>query len=298
MQGLRECLLQGQFVLTAELEPPKGTSLEKVLHYAAQLRDRVHAVNITDSPMANMRMSPIAVAHIVRRDAGLDAIFHLTCRDRNVIGLQSELLGAAALGVRTILVLTGDPPARGDHPAAQGVFEVDSVGLVRIATQLNQGIDLQQHQLQGAPEFYIGVAANPAAPDLEREIWKLAQKLECGAHFVQTQPVYEIETLLRFMERLRDYRVPVIAGVLPLKSYRMARHIIEHVPGIHIPGWLERRMASEGRTAGVEVARQLLAQLPAVVQGAHIMPVGNAGIVLDVVEGHQLRWPANNAATA
>lgn len=291
MQGLRECLAGEQFVLTAELEPPKGASLERVLQYASALRDKVHAVNITDSPMANMRMSPIAVAHIVRRDAGLDAIFHLTCRDRNVIGLQSELLGAAALGVRTILVLTGDPPSRGDHPSARGVFEVDSVGLVRIAHQLNQGQDLQGNELRGIPEFFIGVAANPAAPNLDQEVWKLMQKLECGAHFIQTQPVYEVEVLARFMERIKQYQVPVIAGVLPLKSYKMTRHIMDSIPGIHIPSWLERMMAASGRTAGVQVARDLLQQLPAVVQGAHVMPVGSAGIVLDVVEGYDLKWP-------
>lgn len=295
MQGLRECLTTGQFVLTAELEPPKGTNLAKVLQYANALRDRVHAVNITDSPMANMRMSPIAVAHIVRRDAGLDAIFHLTCRDRNVIGLQSELLGAAALGVRTILVLTGDHPERGDHPEARGVFEVDSIGLVKIAYQLNQGRDLRENELMGVPEFYIGVAANPAADDQEREVWKLMQKLEAGAHFVQTQPVYEVEVLARFVEKIKQYHVPVIAGVLPLKSYKMTRHIVEQIPGIHIPAWLERQMAAEGRPAGIRIARQLLAQLPLVAQGAHIMPVGNANIVLDVVEGNELKWPLQAA---
>jgi 5,10-methylenetetrahydrofolate reductase len=298
MMGLRECLLQGHFVLTAELEPPKGTSLAKVLDYAAALRERVHAVNITDSPLANMRMSPIAVAHIVRREAGLDAIFHLTCRDRNVIGLQSELLGAAALGVRTILVLTGDPPTRGDHPNAHGVFEVDSVGLVRIANQLNQGFDLEDHVLTGTPEFFIGVAANPAAPDLEQEVWRLMQKLEGGAHFVQTQPVYELEVLARFLERIKSCHVPVIAGLLPLKSYKMTRHIIDHVPGIQVPDWLERLMAAEGRAAGVRVAQELLAALPSLAQGAHIMPVGNAQIVLDVVAGHRLQWPSDTATAS
>lgn len=156
MQGLRECLAGGQFVLTAELEPPKGTGLERVLQYANALRSKVHAVNITDSPMANMRMSPIAVAHIIRRDAGLDAIFHLTCRDRNVIGLQSELLGAAALGVRTILVLTGDHPARGDHPGAeQGSMPIDAprratAASVTVPTLMMAHLNLRT-QLKTAP---------------------------------------------------------------------------------------------------------------------------------------------------
>ncbi|NLY54182.1 MAG: 5,10-methylenetetrahydrofolate reductase [Firmicutes bacterium] len=283
MRGFRERLNAGEFVLTAELEPPKGTSLQRVIKYAKALRGKVDAINITDSPMANVRMSPIAVAHRLRQETGLDTVFHLTCRDRNVIGLQSELLGAAALGVRTILALTGDHPRQGDHPQAHAVFEVDAVGLVDIARRLNEGYDLAGNELKGKPEFYIGVAANPCAPDLEREVDRLAQKLERGAHFVQTQPIYEVEALARFLDKMQGLQVPVIAGVLPLKSHKMACHIRANIPGIHVPDWLERRMAQAGRAAGVQVARELLAQLPQVAQGAHIMPVGSASIVLEVL---------------
>lgn len=283
MRGFQERLDAGEFVLTAELEPPKGTSLTKVIKYAQALRGKVAAVNITDCPMANMRMSPIAVAHLVRQEAGIDAIFHLTCRDRNVLGLQSELLGAAALGVRSILALTGDHPKRGDHPEANAIFEVDAVGLVRIASQLNQGRDLSGGELKGSPDFYIGVAVDPCATDTEREIDRLMQKLENGAHFVQTQPVYEVERLARFLEKMPTLKAPVIAGVLPLKSYQMACHIRSNIPGIHVPDWLEQRMAKEGRIGGVNVARELLSELPQVVQGAHIMPVGSASLVLDVL---------------
>lgn len=283
MSSLRQKLAQGEFVITVELEPPKGVNMDKLLHSAWQLEQKVDAINITDSPMANMRMSPISVAHILQREVGLDAIFHLTCRDRNLIGLQSELLGAAALGVQNILVLTGDDPKRGDHPTARGIFEVDSVGLVHIANTLNQGFDLSGNPLNQAPDFYIGVAANPCADDLEREAEKVRAKITTGAHFIQTQPVYELESLQRFLEQLAQPHIPVIAGILPLKSYRMACHIAENIPGIHIPPHLLRAMESGGRATGMRVAQQLLADLPACAQGAHIMPVGDAGIVTELL---------------
>jgi 5,10-methylenetetrahydrofolate reductase len=280
---LRERIEQGEFVTTVELEPPKGVCLDGVLRYASALKDKVDAVNITDCPMANMRMSPIAIASIIRRELGLDAVFHLTCRDRNVIGLQSELLGAAALGVRNILVLTGDNPVRGDHPDACGVFEVDSVGLVGIANALNNGTDLRGNTLNGRTQFYIGAVANPAAPDLSRECERVAEKVAAGAHFLQTQPVYEVETLIRFLNRINSLKVPVIAGVLPLKGKRMVEYITDSIPDIHIPLDIAGRVIRGGRPAGVEAARELIQQLNGLVEGVHIMPVGSARIALEVL---------------
>ncbi|MGB4325910.1 MAG: methylenetetrahydrofolate reductase [Bacillota bacterium] len=293
MQEFRSYIEAGEFVITAEIEPPKGSNLERTIEHAKSLAGKVHAVNITDSPMANMRMSPIAVAHVVREETDLDAIFHLTCRDRNVIGLQSELLGAAALGVKTILILTGDHPERGDHPFAQGVYEVDSLGLVEIADRLNQGYDCQGNKLAGSTQFYIGVAANPCARDLDMEIWRLTKKIERGAQFVQTQPVYEMEVLYRFINKIKHLNVPVIAGILPLKSEKMAKHLEENVPGVHIPEWLVEQLRERGRVAGVEAARELLAMLPEVVQGAHIMPVGSRKIALEVIEGFHVTGASN-----
>ncbi len=287
MTYLRDKITQGKFVTTVELEPPKGTNTDRILHYALTLRDLVDAVNITDSPMANMRMSPISVAHILRGNIGLDTIFHLTCRDRNTIGLQSELLGAAALGVRNILALTGDDPKKGDHPSARGVFEVDSVGLVHIASTLNQGFDLAGNRLDQAPQFHIGVAANPCADDLEREIDRLLVKIDKGAHFIQTQPVFEAEQLAPFLNKLPQPCIPVIAGVLPLKSYRMARNIARNIPGIHIPAWLMKSMETGGRAEGIRVAREFIAELPWLAQGVHIMPVGDADIVLELLAAKQ-----------
>ena len=284
MRELRDRLESADFVITVELEPPKGINTDKVVHYANQLRDRVDAINITDCPMANLRMSPIAIAHIIRTQANLDAIFHLTCRDRNMIGLQSELLGAAALGVNNILVLTGDPPSVGDHPHSKGVFEVDSIGLVHIANTLKKGYDMSGNPLNQAPYFNIGVAANPCAKDRDLEMEKLIKKIEKGANFIQTQPVFDLEALSLFLEKIKPYQIPVIAGILPLKSYKMTRHILENIPGIEIPPWVEARMAQGGRPEGIKVAIEILSQLREMAQGAHIMPVGDANIVLEILE--------------
>lgn len=286
MIELAAALKELPFVLTVELEPPKGCDLSRVYRYANKLQGKIQAVNITDSPMANMRMSPIAVATLVRREANLDAVFHLTCRDRNVIGLQAELLGAHALGVRSILVLSGDPPCIGDHPDAKGIFEVDSVGLVKIAKCLNDGHDYMGNPLKGNSCFNIGVAANPKAQDPERELDKLCQKIEAGAHFIQTQPVYDVEALAKFKERLKPYDLPIIAGVLPIKSRQMCKHIQKNIPGIHIPEWLAQRIEKEDRAGGVAAAAELMKALKDVVAGAHIMPVGSASLVEEVLDYH------------
>ncbi len=284
MKELMDKIIHQEFAITVELEPPKGVNTDKVVHYANQLKNRVDAINITDCPMANLRMSPIAIAHIVRAQANLDAIFHLTCRDRNVLGLQSELLGAAALGVKNILILTGDPPSVGDHPSATGVFEVDSVGLVKIASTLKKGFDLSGNPLNQAPMFYIGVAANPSAKDMGKEMDKLIEKIEKGANFIQTQPIFDMEVMDSFLQRVKPYDIPVIAGILPLKSHKMTRHIIENIPGIEVPSWVERRMEQGGRIEGIKMATEILSQLRTMAQGAHIMPVGNASIVLEILD--------------
>lgn len=287
MSTLRDKLAQGRFVVTVELEPPKGVSIARVIEFAGIIQNKIDAVNITDCPMANMRMSPIAIAHLLQKEIGMEAIFHFTCRDRNVIALQSDLLGAAALGAVNILTLTGDSPSRGDHPQAQGVFEVDSVGLVHIAHQLNQGLDLSGNQLNSSASFFIGVAANPCADDLEKECFRLHEKLAQGAHFIQTQPIYELERLKTFLDKLGPITQPVIVGILPLKSYKMTKHIIDNIPGIRIPEWLKSAMERGGRAEGLRVAQQLLAESRQVAEGAHIMPVGNASLVPLILEAHE-----------
>lgn len=185
--------------------------------------------------MDNMRMIPIALSHIIQTEVSIETIFHLTCRDRNLIGLQSELLGAAALGVTNILTLTGDPPERGDHPHATGVFETDSTGLIALAQNLNDSLDSTHHQLDSPTNFFIGSAVNPDANDRELELKKLTAKIAAGAKFIQTQPIYDLAIAERFMKEISHLPIYVLMGILPLKSYKMAQYLHEKVPGINIP---------------------------------------------------------------
>ena len=217
---LREKHQQGQFTITVELDPPKSSSAEKTFEQAARLKGKVDAINIADSPMSKMRMSPISLSYLLQHNKEIETIFHLTCRDRNIIGLQSELLGAAALGVHNILTLTGDKPDNGDHPFAQSVFEVDCMGLLNIAKTLNAGKDLAGNDLDAPTNFYIGATGNPGAPDLEIERQKLAAKIQNGAHFVQTQPIYDLEQAKRYIDKMSEFDVPIMLGLIPLKSFK------------------------------------------------------------------------------
>lgn len=280
---LREKLRLGKFVVTAEVEPPKGSDPTPTLEKASLLRHVVDALNVADCPMANLRMSPIALAHILQDDLGIEAIFHLTCRDRNVLGLQAELLGAAALGVRNILTLTGDAPERGDHPLATGVFDVDAVGLIRLASALNTGRDVNGNRLESPPEFFIGAAANPGAEDLAREVRRLEEKVAAGAAFVQTQPIYDVETAERFLDATQHLDVPILFGLMPLKSYKMACYLNENVPGITIREEVLRRVERGGREEGVAVARELFEALRGFAHGVHLFPLGDVTMVHEIL---------------
>jgi len=255
------------------------------LQAADLLAGSVDAVNIADSPMANMKMSPIALCHLIQENINLETIFHLTCRDRNIIGLQSELLGAAALGVQNLLILTGDDPKNGDHHNVKGVFELDSVGLVKIAATLNRGYDYMNNPLNEAANFFIGVAVNPAAKDLDKEIEKFEKKIKAGACFAQTQPVYDLDKISKFLERTRQFNIPILIGLLPIKSSKMARYLDEKVPGISISKEIQDRIKLKGREAGIEIAREMLIELKKIADGVHIMPIGDSNLVLEVVDG-------------
>ena len=284
IHGLAVKLKLGKFVTTVELEPPKGADPLPILENAKILAGYIDGVNIADSPMAKLRMSPIALAHIIQQDMGIEAIFHLTCRDRNILGLQAELLGAAALGVKNILTLTGDNPSKGDHPSAGGVFEVDSTGLISIANQLNRGFDLAGNSLNSPTSFFIGGAVNPGADSLELEVEKLKKKIAAGVQFVQTQPVFHISQVERFMEKTADLPVHIIFGILPLKSLKMAIYIRENVPGITIPDELIKKIEVGKRQAGIEAAQELIAKMRPIVQGIHLYPIGDLQTVYDVLE--------------
>jgi len=279
LAGLREKLANRKFVVTVEVDPPKGASPWGVYEKIRPLAKLVDAVNIADSPMAKMRMSPIALAHLVQNELGLEAIFHLTCRDRNILGLQSELLGAYALGVKNILSLTGDKPTQGDHPQATGIYDVDSVGLIRVASFLNSGRDYNGNVLDDTTKLFIGAVANPTAADLEKEIEKMEAKVEAGVGFFQTQPIFDIKQLERFINKFPNPPVPIIYGLLPLKSMKLANYLNANVPGIHVPENLVDRLAAKGREAGLEIARELLGEMKKIVPGVHIFPMGDMDLV-------------------
>ena len=271
-----------RFVITCELDPPRGADPEKALAEARAVAPFVDAVNVSDSPQANLRMTPIVAAHLVQSQVGLEAIAHFTCRDRNILGLQAELLGAHALGVYNILALHGDPPERGDHPDAKGIFEVDAVGLARIAKGLNKGLSKSGRELEGKTNLHIAVAANPGAKDLERETTRFFEKVEAGADFAQTQPVYEIETVEKFLEAFGGKTpIPVLYGVLPIRSLEMAERVSKWT---HVPQKLIDDLRNQGKEAGLEWSRRIIKELRDLgVDGVHLYPLGRPKVVEQVL---------------
>lgn len=284
MSTLREKHQQHQFTITVELDPPKSASPIKTQKEAIHLIGYADAVNIADCPMAKLRMSPIALSHIIQMDYNLETIFHLTCRDRNLIGLQAELLGASALGVHNILTLTGDPPTIGDNPDAKPVFETDSTGLVKIAKTLNGGRDMAGNPLTQPTHFYIGTTGNPGADDLDNEFERLRAKKEAGAEFVQTQPVYDVKRAEEYLAGAKEIGLPILFGVLPLKSYKMALYLHEKVPGITIPQHLQDLMEKGGREEGIAIAADIVRGLKDIeAAGAHLMPINDIPAVEEIV---------------
>jgi methionine synthase I (cobalamin-dependent)/5,10-methylenetetrahydrofolate reductase len=269
-----------KILATCEINPPKGLDYAKMVEGARLLKEAgVDAVNITDNPMARVRMSSVAMAHILQREVGIEAIWQLTCRDRNVIGIQSDLLGAAALGIRAVLALTGDPITIGDYPKGTAVFEVNSTGLVKIVKGLNKGFDLAEQNIGTKTDYQIGTAASPAASDLNREIARLEEKLEAGADFVQTQPVFDPALAQRFIRRVESLKIPILLGIMPLRSSRHAEFMHNEVPGISIPQWIRDRMKKvpeeEAAEEGVKIAAQLIEEIKGMAAGIHFYPPVN-----------------------
>lgn len=225
--GFREALGSGKFLITAEVGPVKGTETDGLLEDAELIKAKVDAVNVTDLQSSVMRLGSMAVCHLLT-DHGIDPIFQMTCRDRNRLALQSDLLSAWVLGIRNVLALTGDHPALGDHPGAMPVFDLDSVGLLRAISKLNEGFDMAGNQLKGAPNFLSGAVVNPGADNeaaLEMQIIKMEKKIEAGAKFFQTQGIFDLDVFERFMKRVQGFKVPVMGGIILLKSAGMAMRL-------------------------------------------------------------------------
>ena len=278
---MSNALARGTFVVSVELAPPRGFRAEALVEQARQLRIHgVDLVNIPDGPRATGRMSALAAAVMVQQ-AGVETILHYACRDRNMIGMQSDLLGAHAMDVRNLLIITGDPPRVGDYPDATAVFEVDSIGLTNLAAQLNRGLDMGGQPIGQATGFHIGVAANPGAFDLDHEIRRFRYKVEAGAEFAVTQPVFDVAAMLTFLERIESVRIPVLAGIVPLESLRHAEFMGNEVPGVSVPEVVLERMrraedAGRAREEGLTIARELVSELAGRVQGLQVTVASGA----------------------
>lgn len=243
-------------------------------------RAGVDAVNIADGPRASARMSPMALGKIFKDQLGVETIVHYCCRDRNLLGMQADLIGAHALNLRNLLLITGDPPKMGDYPSATAVFDVDAIGLCQIASRLNRGMDLAGNPIGAPTALHIGVGANPGAVNLEEELKRFYYKVEAGAEYVMTQPVYDLALFEKFLDRIRDMKVPILVGILPLASAKNAEFLHNEVPGMSIPESIRKRMhaagnGEAGRAEGIKIAQEALLACSAMVQGAYIMPPFN-----------------------
>ena len=275
MTSLQERLEAGKFVVTTEMEPPKGTDLTAFLSTAALLKGKVHAVNVTDNQRAIMRLSSVGGASVLARE-GLEPILQLTCRDRNRMALQSDLLTAWVLGIRNVLAMTGDPVDVGDHPMAKPVFDISSAALLQTIGQLNCGKDAVGSALEGNTNFFCGATVNPCVEPLEPELRRFEEKVDAGARFFQTQAIYSIGAFDGFMKIARTMPVYIIGGVIPLRSVKMAQFLNEKVPGITVPLDLIERLnrSADPVETGLEIAGEIVGGLKEICHGIHLMPVG------------------------
>ena len=276
--SLKSSLEAGKFAITAEVGPLKGTDITEIEETAELLREKVDAANVTDQQSSVMRLGSLAVCHLLK-EKGLDAVFQVTCRDRNRLALQSDLLSAHVLGIENVLALTGDLPVLGDQPQAKPVYDLDSVQLLWTISRLNEGYDMVGNELQGKTNFFAGAVVTPGADtEAKRELQliKMEKKIACGAKFFQTQAVYDIDSFAEFMKEVARFNIPVLAGVIPLKSAGMARFMNKNVAGVFVPEALIDRMvkAEDRTTTGIEIAASLIKELKDICQGVHIMAIG------------------------
>ena len=275
MSNFNEALDSGRSLITCELNPPKGTDLRPMWKKVGLLDGWVDVFNITDSASSRMTMAPIAVAHLLQ-DRGFEPILQITCRDRNRLALQSELLAASALGIRNFLCMSGDPPGAGDHPDAKTVFDIEAIGLLRAVEALKSGFDMAGNELKGVPEINAGAVVNPGAEDLDKEMRRMEDKVRAGATFFQTQAVYDPEAFEGFMSAARRFNVPILAGLIVLKSARMARNINASLPGVHVPKGVvdELENAKSRQSKSVEISARIIREIKPMCRGVHIMAIG------------------------
>ena len=263
-------------MLTSEIGPPKGIETKIILEDAELIRGRVDAINVTDLQSSVMRLGSLVVCGLLKQK-DFEPIFQVTCRDRNRLALQSDILSAAALGIENILILTGDHTTLGDHPEAKPVFDLDSVQLLQVVKKLQEGFDMKDNKLEGAPpKFCVGAVVNPGADPIEPQILKMEKKIEAGAEFFQTQAVYDIKIFDNFLSKIKHLKTTILAGVVLLKSAGMARYMNKNVAGVSVPDNLIKEMeeTKDKSAKSIEIAARLIKELKPMCQGIHIMPIG------------------------
>jgi methylenetetrahydrofolate reductase (NADPH) len=284
--SLKEAIKSNKFIITAEIAPPKGVDIEALLESAEILRGVVDAINVTDNQRAVMRLSSLSFcAKLVQK--GFDPILQMVCRDKNALALQSDILGAYVLGIRNILALSGDYPNHSDQPGVKPVFDLDSVQLVDLIKKLDSGVDLAGNKLTGKPFFTIGAVVNPGADPLEPQIIKLNKKMEAGAEFIQTQVVYDVEKFKKFLKEAKiSPKVKVIAGIFPLRSYRMATFVNENVPGVSVPEKILKRIenAKDPLKEGLDISVDLIQELKPLCSGIHLMTLNNLQDIPEIIK--------------
>lgn len=278
----KEKLNKKEFVFTVEVDPPLNMNINHLMDNIKKYLNRIDAINITDCPLASLRMSPIALSHIIKEQAGLETIFHITCRDRNLLALKAELLGAHALGVKNILALTGDHPSMGDHTEATAVFDTDSIGLIKIIQQLNNGIFSSNKSSDYRTDFLTGVAASPES---KKELAKLEEKISAGADFIQTQPIFSMKVLEEFLDMTEHISIPKIIGIMPLKNRKMIDYIEKNLGHISIPENIKNRMEGAGLEEGLKIAKEFVKDILTIkkVAGIHIFPMNRLSIVPEII---------------
>ncbi|MFA5276073.1 MAG: methylenetetrahydrofolate reductase [Candidatus Omnitrophota bacterium] len=272
----KEKLEAGKFVVTSEIGPPKGIETHKLLEEAELIRGRVDGINVTDLQSSVMRLGSLAVCSLLKQK-GFEPIFQMTCRDRNRLALQSDLLSAASLGIENVLILTGDHTTMGDHPEAKPVFDLDSVQLLEVVRKLQAGTDMKGNKLEGiAPKFCVGAVVNPGADPIEPQILKMEKKIEAGAQFFQTQAIYDMKIFENFLSKVKHLKVPILGGIVLLKSAGMARFMNKNVAGVSVPDNLIKEMeeTKDKVAQSVDIAARLIKELKPICQGIHIMPIG------------------------
>jgi len=285
MSALSEALKNNQFAVTAELSPRKGTRISNFIKTVNSLKGIVHAINITDNQRAVMRMSSLAASYLVLRE-GVEPIYQLTCRDRNRLAIQSDLIGASVIGIKNVLALTGDHPSAGDFPEAKPVFDLDSTTLLHTISKLNSGFDLNNNPLKGATDLFAGAALTPQAEPIEPMLLAMERKIKAGAEFFQTQPVFDTDAFASFISKTNRFKTPVIAGILLLNSAEQAINLNKNVPGIKIPDMFIKRLKSSAspRQEGIDIAVKLIRELKKIAQGVHIMTIGQEKDILTLLE--------------